>query len=466
MRKIKLYPIFVCFWLALALVVMIAPSAFADWQATATPTQPTLYKTATMPAPSGVSGTLTASSVVTFSGAQFLNGISCPSTTECWAVGVGSSGGGVAVEWINGTWDTPQTIPNTSTSTMLGISCPSTTYCMAVGLVAGPTSICPGYGGCGIYTTWTQQAGWNSPSTVTDVYNLSSVSCPSTTECWAVGYWENTAVSTNGYGVAVNINQGSVDVINGTVGLNDISCPSTTECWATGNATNGGGTYYDIVSEWINGAWTAPETLVNDTDESLYVSCPVTTYCMAVVAGAVFEWTQGSWTQSPSVPITSLSISCPSSSVCWVAGDFGSSGEVAEWTASGGWGTAQSISGTTELRGISCPSTSLCWAVGEDSSNVGVAYDPIPSLSLTWTPPTNTSDADGNPLVGSQQIVEAPYNGSTCGTSWSPVTSGLSASATSATVSSPSSSECYSVEAVGRSGSWTSSVGSGEAVVG
>ena len=66
-----------------------------------------------------------------------------------------------------------------------------------------------------------------------------------------------------------------------------------------------------------------------------------------------------------------------------------------------------------------------------------------------------------SPLVASQQIVEAPYSGSTCGTSWASVTSGLGASATSATVGSPSSSECYSVQAVGRNGIWTSGVPNG-----
>jgi hypothetical protein len=162
-------------------------------------------------------------------------------------------------------------------------------------------------------------------------------------------------------------------------------------------------------------------------------------------------------------------ISCSSTSLCWAVGENynSSTGQAVEWTAAVGWEAAQSISGATVLNGISCLSTSSCWAVGKNSSNVGVVYNPFPSLSLTWTAPSGTNtdpsgtDALGYPLVASQQLVEASYSNSTCGTSWTSITSGLGASATSATVGSPSSSECYSVQAVGRDTYWTSAVPTG-----
>ena len=79
------------------------------------------------------------------------------------------------------------------------------------------------------------------------------------------------------------------------------------------------------------------------------------------------------------------------------------------------------------------------------------------SYILSWAAPSGT-DALGKPLVASQQIISMPYNGSTCTTPWTPINS-VGASATSATVSSPSSSECYSVQAV--RDNWTSTVPSG-----
>ena len=81
------------------------------------------------------------------------------------------------------------------------------------------------------------------------------------------------------------------------------------------------------------------------------------------------------------------------------------------------------------------------------------------SYILSWIAPSGT-DALGKPLVASQQIISMPYNGSTCTTPWTPINS-VGASITSATVGSPSSSECYSVQAVGRNGIWTSGVPNG-----
>ena len=79
------------------------------------------------------------------------------------------------------------------------------------------------------------------------------------------------------------------------------------------------------------------------------------------------------------------------------------------------------------------------------------------SYILSWIAPSGT-DALGKPLVASQQIISMPYNGSTCTTPWTPINS-VGATATSATVNSPSSSECYSVQAV--RDNWTSTVPSG-----
>ena len=216
----------------------------------------------------------------------------------------------------------------------------------------------------------------------------------------------------------------------------------------------------------------ATEQTVSSVADVYGISCPSSTICWATGQSsgsnsALIEWNNGTW-ETPQIASSTLAfdmISCPSTSLCWMSDGNTSENQgnsIIDWN-NGIFGTPQSLVSAGDVGGISCPSASLCWGVGISSSDgaYGIAYDPIPSLSLTWTAPTNSTDADGSLLVTSQQVVEAPYNGSTCGTSWTPITSGLGASATSATVGSPSSSECYSVEAVNRSGSWTSSVGSG-----
>jgi hypothetical protein len=83
-------------------------------------------------------------------GYSYLNGVTCASTTSCDAVGYSATSpnfltGSTLVEHWNGTsWSivaSPNGPPGTTSAALSGVSCPTTTSCYAVGNYrAGPTN--------------------------------------------------------------------------------------------------------------------------------------------------------------------------------------------------------------------------------------------------------------------------------------------------------------------------------------
>ena len=72
-----------------------------------------------------------------------LNGVSCPSTTSCYAVGSYTDFPKQLVErWNGSTWSivTTPSPPGTTNSSLSGVSCPSTTSCYAVGYYFGSST--------------------------------------------------------------------------------------------------------------------------------------------------------------------------------------------------------------------------------------------------------------------------------------------------------------------------------------
>ena len=123
-----------------------------------------------------------------------LYSVSCVSAKNCFAVGdqhEGFNGPSPLVEHWDGTSWTIQTIPNgDNLGGLTGVSCLSAKFCMAVGTyAAGRTQT-------GVYATW-NGSSWSALNFVSiaqvpgqnDVGTnlLTSVSCVSRTDCWAVG---------------------------------------------------------------------------------------------------------------------------------------------------------------------------------------------------------------------------------------------------------------------------------------
>jgi photosystem II stability/assembly factor-like uncharacterized protein len=266
--------------------------------------------------------------------------IACPSTTNCYAVG---SEGLIAATSDGGlNWRTD----NSPTAAQLSaISCPSAGSCYASVYEFNGSTILhtTDYGG-----TWTAQYGGG-----TGQFAYTSISCPSTTTCVAIGYGGTAAATTTGGAAwSTQLPAGSTNAILG------MSCTSASDCYAAAGNTilvthNGGNTW-------------AANTL-GTTDQLVAISCPAANTCFAVGwPGAIYFTSNGgtTWTYQPSYlsgsDQTLIGVSCSSAISCVAVGTQGTIISTSNGTT---W--AAETSGTTQLiRGVSCTDSYSCIAVG------------------------------------------------------------------------------------------------------
>jgi hypothetical protein len=182
----------------------------------------------------------------------------------------------------------------------------------------------------------------------------------------------------------------SVDPQSGN--LRSISCPTTTFCMAVDD-------YGNNALMWNGTAWTAPVSIDpgGATVEFTSVSCGSASSCVAVdTSGNALTWNGASWSAPVSVDPGGAglrSVSCPSSSFCVaVDGD----GNAVTWRGTS-W-TAPTVidpSGAG-LEAVSCSSASFC-AAGDWTGNA-VTFD-----GRSWSAPAlvdPTSGSTGGGLDG------------------------------------------------------------------
>jgi hypothetical protein len=179
-----------------------------------------------------------------------LEGVSCTSPTACTAVGQGD--GTLAEHWDGTSWSvevTTNPIPNGGDN-LQAVSCSSPSACTAVGYGTRDS----GNGNVGAIaeewdgTAWTGQALHVEGATGTD---LSGVSCTSSTWCTAVG---NYGDNSNFGGTLADVWDGKTWAVQNTPNpafaqgssLNDVSCPSTSNCVAVGAYTENSTTDLDL----------------------------------------------------------------------------------------------------------------------------------------------------------------------------------------------------------------------------
>jgi len=300
------------------------------------------------------------------------NGISCPSPSQCWAVGADTdTNSGVVVATSDGgkTWTT-ENLPS-GVPVLQGISCPSTSECFAVGYV---------YAAAGFVVSTTDAGGtWTAPNYFTGEM-LRGISCPSTSDCWVAG-------DSSVYGIEANKTYATVD--GGTtwtsqtfpVPFDDsgaISCASISDCVTTGGdntamTTDGGAT------------WALQLLPQNSLPFLRAISCAssdcsaVGTYPGGPIGGAASTSTEGNFWNSGHLPAGTLglnAISCPTPSECWAMGGdpYVSNVGVALTTGNGGssWSRHRLPKGVANISAVSCPTTSTCLAVGITSSDAVV----------------------------------------------------------------------------------------------
>ncbi|HXQ61388.1 MAG TPA: IPT/TIG domain-containing protein [Acidimicrobiales bacterium] len=192
-----------------------------------------------------------------------------------------------------------------------------------------------------------------------------------------------------------------------------VSCPTTTFCMALdslGRALVYNGT-----------RWSAPVTVLAD-DVLASVSCASSTLCAAVdFNGQAFIYNGHHWSAPDAidVPAAMPSVSCaPASTLCIaLSGDLGPYGFIYNGTT---WSSAVLMdgSGTTGMASVSCPTTTFCLAF-DVSGNVvsstdgGTSWSPYSSVDSTGSPESvSCSSATFCAMVDSNGYAFA-FNGTT-----------------------------------------------------
>jgi hypothetical protein len=329
-----------------------------------------------------------------------LVGVSCASASDCTAVGSYGYEGNTQplIERWNGTRWGLQTVPlpaGARSGGLEGVSCVSVSACVAVGWQTSSD---------GVQETLAEQWSGNV-WTVTPTPSLSGVtspvltdvSCSSASACTAVGSdydeAEDTAAPIAERWDGSKWTGQSPVAPEGPTRLSGVSCPTETDCIAVGSDFGSSG-WRTVAEQWTGGGSWSVQTSANPSpngDKLNAVSCTAATACTAVgdeggTAGALplAERWNGSWAAEvvPNSPEdhnnkyanTSLnSVSCFSETACFAVGahalgDEGSELKtLAEQWSSNAW-TLQPTSDPGEyqnvLQGVSCTSSSACAVVG------------------------------------------------------------------------------------------------------
>lgn len=329
-----------------------------------------------------------------------LNGISCPSSSECFAVGASTSGAALVEQTTDagGHWVSDTT--GVSGPALNSISCADLENCVAVA-TSGATLVTTDGG-----ATW-------DPSTTGPSTNIfpTSVSCPDAEHCWAVG---------NG-GLIVTTNGGVTwtpltwepppprgDWPGSVLGsfLSAVTCTTTSDCLAVGQVayqedpppettlpsftdslgvlvtTSDGGETWQ--SQLVSSFTEFPISPNSYTDVAA-ISCPTPEDCVAVGGGASYQFVTAdsgmTWTVSQlaqNQPVDDAGIACSDPLHCIaVGGAIGSKYQTPVMATSDG-GTTWSNQATNPsgaiLTGVTCVTSSSCWAVGSTPSGMVILH--------------------------------------------------------------------------------------------
>ena len=320
--------------------------------------------------------------------------ISCPTSTDCLAVG--QHNGAMILRSTNEgiSWHTASLPPGfglfRTAARVLVLSCPTSTECFAVGYGKGSVILHTTDGG----NTW-QGTSLPSYPGLSNGY-LDAISCPTSTECLAsgrgnIGYPRPAfLIETTDEGISWHTASlpSGLGLSNGS--LRAIYCPTSTECFAVGygkgsvvlRTTNGGNTWQGT---------SLPSGFGLSLGNLDAISCPTSSDCFAVGRGytsnntspaVLIETTDGgnTWqgTRLPSGLGLSLgylyTISCSTSTECLAVG-YGK-GSVVLRTTNGGdtWQGTSLPSGfglsNSNLNAISCPTSTECFAVGRGTTTI------------------------------------------------------------------------------------------------
>jgi hypothetical protein len=183
---------------------------------------------------------------------NFLAGVACPSARECWAVGYTFPKrftGSLTERWNGTNWSVVQT-PSSSAGELAADSCSGTSDCVSAGIGNNLLAIGQVYHG----TAWAEAVP-EQPSGATES-ELNGVSCPAGgSACESVGNDDGVSTLAEGWnGTAWTLQ--STPVISGSqeASLAGVSCITPSNCWAVGFSDNSAASD-PLIEKWNGTAW-------------------------------------------------------------------------------------------------------------------------------------------------------------------------------------------------------------------
>jgi hypothetical protein len=355
-----------------------------------------------------------------------LNGVFCLSETDCVAVGYGDNSSGteqtLIESWDGTSWSIePSPNEDTGDNQLNGVSCLNPTACFAVGYTGntgGPQqTLIEAWNG----TAWSIAS---SPNEGTGSNQLNAVSCPSSSDCIAVGYAPGGSLieSWNGDGWSITSSDPNE-------GLGSITCLNVNFCVAVG--ATGTSTF---IEAWNGTSWSVMPSPNQGTSGSYLtgVSCSSSTSCVAVGQYQMTDdgltasqnlaesWNGTNWSITQTAPFDDgsvlLGVSCVNSSNCTAVGfSADDSGPEAEnYTLAESWnGVSWSVVETPNpgnqepwLQAVSCASIGNCIAVGFDKWNTLALMESEPTAPTVSSADEATFTAG---QVGAYSITTSGY---------------------------------------------------------
>jgi uncharacterized protein YjbI with pentapeptide repeats len=277
-----------------------------------------------------------------------ITSMSCPSLSRCYAGGsyrtrLGSNQG-MLFKWAASRWSVakaplPANASPNPDATVAGMSCLSVTFCFAVGQYSTAT------GDIGLLLRWSGTK-WSPraaplPAGSQSVASLNAVSCPSVTLCFAGGLHYDAAAHSQllmlkwsgGTWTVVKVSLPVGAAANPQAAIGGLSCPSTTQCVAVGSYVDSNGNQQGLLLTRSGTSWTAAKAPVpagagsNPWVSVNTVSCPATSRCTAgggyvntasQSVGLLLFWSGKAWKAVPAPAGAYMlhGMSCPTLTRC------------------------------------------------------------------------------------------------------------------------------------------------------
>jgi hypothetical protein len=199
----------------------------------------------------------------------FDEGVACTSTTSCIAAGEFENGQSayatLAEKWNGTTWKSlaQPAQPRAGTAGYEGIACPTTSTCYAVGFTPGPKNeavLVEAWNG----SHWSLMTVPNPVSTSDD--RLNGVACTTTTSCVSVGYYENEGeigkvIAEKLSGTTWSLQSGPNVPGAKLSELQAVACASANYCIAVGESVTGSNPEKTLGEIWNGTSWKLMSTI-------------------------------------------------------------------------------------------------------------------------------------------------------------------------------------------------------------